>query len=511
MQKKIILTILCLSLFFGLAACGADSPVPPEIESTPAPTIREEIPEETTVPTEAPLSVTGIYHMDVQSDEEGAPIANRIELKHAGDSLFVFLTFFNEDGEWPLSAHNITARTDNGVVTAAYDYGYDQLELSCDGKTLDARHLWNGEIDSFTGHYQRLEISTEDDYPLPEFPEPVNDPNSPNGAIDKDLAAAAREYLGLPNDAVLTEEACANIPMLQVFDKKLVSLNGIEYFSNLQSIQVTSSYLRDISPLAKLDSITEISIGWSYIQTIPDLSNCKNLYHLDLTCNAITDISPVTRIPSLEWLELRGNYITSIAPIQDLQNLQSLSINDNPVLDWDCIKDNPALIRALDFDYDIALSVIARAEQILQETITEDMTDLEKEVAIYQKIHQIAESKSVNNRPERPYGYYVLMKGYGVCGDFSDAVSLLMNMAGLHCISCYSETHAWNMIELDGKWYELDCLWDIGNEPIYWTHFNISRKKMGQLTDHKTDTLRYPPTKHNMPKPEYLMLLAEFN
>lgn len=104
-----------------------------------------------------------------------------------------------------------------------------------------------------------------------------------------------------------------------------------------------------------------------------------------------------------------------------------------------------------------------------------------------------------SRRPQEPDGYEVLINGKGVCGDWSQAVSLLLNTAGLHVIGCGSDAHEWNMIEPDGRWHEFDCLWDDGCNPANWSYCNLSYFDMSKISNHKLFyPLRYPPADRSM-------------
>lgn len=67
---------------------------------------------------------------------------------------------------------------------------------------------------------------------------------------------------------------------------------------------------------------------------------------------------------------------------------------------------------------------------------------------------------------ENPYG--ALIGGKGICRGYTSTFQLLMDMAGIECISVsghsdngeeYGE-HAWNQVRLDGDWYIVDVTWD---------------------------------------------------
>ena len=56
--------------------------------------------------------------------------------------------------------------------------------------------------------------------------------------------------------------------------------------------------------------------------------------------------------------------------------------------------------------------------------------------------------------------YSALVKHTAVCEGYASAYKLLMNMAGIPAITVSNENHAWNMVNLDGKWYHVDVTFD---------------------------------------------------
>ena len=456
-----------------------------------------------------PADISGTYLMKVKNPKEGDPVYYRMEIYSKGEKLGVLFSFVYDDtADYIFKVYTLEAKSVSGSVTARYECEDGNIEISCDGKNANVIYI-GGQDSPLTGCYNRQDPENEE-YHEKAFPEPFNDPATPNGAVDAVLAKAAREQLGLAEDKALTKSDLAKVKILDISGDKPVSLSGIEYFTGLKTLNIDRSYIKDISLLANISSLEEISIRWSFIESIPDLSKCVNLTSLDLNSCAIKDITPVTKIRSLKNLNLNDNRITSIAPIKDMKTLEHLYIYNNPITDWETIADNQKLIAALDQDYEITCSVLERARSIVKETITDDMIELEKEIAIYTKIHEIAHSHN-EERPVMPDGYYILMKGWGVCGDWAQATALLMNLAGLECIEVGSDTHAWNVIRIDGKYYEIDCFWDDGYDPANWEFFNLSRARMDTYEEHQIsrsffEISPYPMAEHSMPKVQYLMI-----
>lgn len=158
--------------------------------------------------------------------------------------------------------------------------------------------------------------------------------------------------------------------------------------------------------------------------------------------------------------------------------------------------------------------ILARCREVLEEIVTEDMTDFEKELAVHDWIvrngsyDQTVYSNSAHSGRtgyRDPYG--ILVGGYGNCLGYSSTFQLLMDLCGVECVTVVGaaygsrEDHAWNMVRLDGEWYCVDVTWD---DPSSWedvpanmwdrTHhrfFNVTSDWMRE-TDHQWEYLYVP-------------------
>ena len=65
---------------------------------------------------------------------------------------------------------------------------------------------------------------------------------------------------------------------------------------------------------------------------------------------------------------------------------------------------------------------------------------------------------------DQTYGHYhadgVLCCGFGVCDSYAKAYYLLLKEAGIGVDRINNIDHAWNVVELGGEWYYVDCTWD---------------------------------------------------
>ncbi|MCI8827910.1 MAG: hypothetical protein HFE98_03575 [Ruminiclostridium sp.] len=120
------------------------------------------------------------------------------------------------------------------------------------------------------------------------------------------------------------------------------------------------------------------------------------------------------------------------------------------------------------------------ASAVLDEIITEDMSDYEKEKAVYewmtteltqdwgvlQVIPQTGEDS------DNPYG--VLKYHDAVCVGYATTFRLFMQMMDIECMVVHNpdKYHSWNLVKLDGNWYHVDTSSDQG-ETTY-ANFNMN-------------------------------------
>lgn len=113
-------------------------------------------------------------------------------------------------------------------------------------------------------------------------------------------------------------------------------------------------------------------------------------------------------------------------------------------------------------------------ESIVEETITENMTETEKLKALWDYLEEHTEydmdaleaAEKSNFRKVRGFddsfnAYGILVNKKGVCQSYALAYKLLCDAAGLECITLTGYLnrnlpHAWNAVRLDGTWYWVD-------------------------------------------------------
>lgn len=362
---------------------------------------------------------------------------------------------------------------------------------------------------------------------------------------DANLEKVVRDALNKPNGTIYKKDV-EKITSLEVDQKNITYLDGIENFINLEDFSAIKNDIKDITPLKKLTNLKWIYLDENKIDSVDPLADLVNLKGLSMKKNNLVDISGLKRLTELRTLYLDNNEINDINPLRNLYNLIALSVNENKInyieslgglqnledlsLSGNCISNIEVLtqlnslkyltlegnfignidclknvknLRAVDgfliSDLDKYFKLYYKAKEIIESSIKPNMSDLEKEKAIHDYV--ILNTRfdygnySKNAAPPDDYNAYgILINATGVCEGYAETTKLLLNMAGINCIVVSGqanngtwESHAWNIVQIDGKYYQLDTTWDdsVPDRAGYvsYNYFNISDDELSK--DHK--------------------------
>lgn len=119
------------------------------------------------------------------------------------------------------------------------------------------------------------------------------------------------------------------------------------------------------------------------------------------------------------------------------------------------------------------------AKAVLDEIITDGMSDYEKELAIYNwMVDNIGQGSGhtismpgQNSESYTPHD--VLLNHNAVCVGYATTFRLLANMEGMEVHIVHNDYHSWDMVKLDdGEWYQLDIYSDASGSK--YRNFNMT-------------------------------------
>lgn len=176
------------------------------------------------------------------------------------------------------------------------------------------------------------------------------------------------------------------------------------------------------------------------------------------------------------------------------------------------VYDTSAILAAWDQDDPSSLSeddraIYDAAQAVLEEVLHDGMSPFETEAALYDWVVQNIDygwkhADVLQETPREAYTPYGgLVDRMAVCLGYASSFQLLMEMAGMECITVVGASHAstgdhaWNMVRLDGEWYCVDATWDYAYRETMngceWRYFNVTSDYMAR-TNHQWDYANTP-------------------
>jgi internalin A len=140
---------------------------------------------------------------------------------------------------------------------------------------------------------------------------------------DSNLESAIRAAIGIPSENIRSTDL-AGLTQLAVINSRILSLEGIQYCTNLEVLDLRGDSIVDISLLSNLVHLTDLKVNYNSIKDISPLSNLVNLTDLSIDHNSISDISPLSKLVYLSKLAVGNNPIQDFSPLSNLVNLTIL-------------------------------------------------------------------------------------------------------------------------------------------------------------------------------------------
>ena len=154
---------------------------------------------------------------------------------------------------------------------------------------------------------------------------------------------------------------------------------------------------------------------------------------------------------------------------------------------------------AIGLEYCTAQDVAAmqvKLDQLVDQANTLCQTDLEKVFYVHEWLVQnIAyDREHLSDDVQDDHNLRgALLEGTAVCDGYAKTYALVLRKLGITGVLVTSKDigHAWNMVELDGNWYQVDCTWDDpvdGSDQLgYCMHKHLLCTTEGMNTNHNDD------------------------
>lgn len=283
---------------------------------------------------------------------------------------------------------------------------------------------------------------------------------------DPNLEKTIKELLS-KGDEELTFEDLQGVTSLLANEKGIITLDGIQNLTSLKWLYLHDNQITDLSPL----------------------SGMTGLMGLSLSDNQFTDISPLKGLTNLTILDLRNNALVNVSALKELKEIKTFYFENT--------KEKTVLGSEFFSKYDEAESI---AQSIVDTVIKPGMSEIDKELALHDYLVRYVRYDTENTKagtvpptyhPSHS-AYGVFVKKIAVCDGYARAMQVLLNKAGIECLKIDGMPvskdfgpigHSWNIVKIDGKYYQLDATWDdpvsLGELPgLQHKYFNLSDSQM---------------------------------
>ena len=185
----------------------------------------------------------------------------------------------------------------------------------------------NGSVkrDTWTSSFR--DIISVLDYPqLVGEPPVITQPDVlPGGQVhipDSNLRAAVAEALGKSANASITVEEMEELQRLEPRSRDIRDIAGLQFATNLTSIELTRTSVSDLSPVRGLINLEELVLTGNQVSDLSPLAGLINLELIKFSNNNVSDLSPVAALINLKSIKTWGNPVSNLSPMAGLTKLE---------------------------------------------------------------------------------------------------------------------------------------------------------------------------------------------
>lgn len=281
--------------------------------------------------------------------------------------------------------------------------------------------------------------------------------------------------------------------MLDISDDTVgdVDLSWLNYCTNLKYLYLYGDIIQYTDDILGFDNIDTILLTTRYGEDLMDLRNCGFINHCPtLKSLSISGLYDAEQLYGLNIkhlsLDVRETHTIDFKKLDFLEELTLyggaydiavyLSNDDIDYLESKGVKISFGTIDNVDIDQ--IREINDKLDEIIESLgLDENATDEEKvrAVLIYVLSNlQYDEYASECQRNGIRFDYDPFYKDgelYGalegktqICGNYAALTSALLHRLGVDIYFVSSDSHSWNLIEIDGKWYYFDSTWLDGDK-----------------------------------------------
>ena len=142
-------------------------------------------------------------------------------------------------------------------------------------------------------------------------------------------------FIDYQGEDYITKNTISNITSLDLSNKDISSLDGIEIFENLSDLKLSNNKIKDVTPITKLKSLFLLDLSNNDITDISPLGDMKTKYLniINLSNNKIKDVSALGNIKSEYGLDIDISKNPNVIGYEKLNNIYGLNISNCYVTD----------------------------------------------------------------------------------------------------------------------------------------------------------------------------------
>lgn len=285
--------------------------------------------------------------------------------------------------------------------------------------------------------------------------------------LDKDISSHNddiiqefnNEGILVANNITSSIESKYHFEQNNLYDNKgnVISLNGVDKPIGFVRCNINDDILKNIqlsSSQTKQLCLDMSSINDAFIDYLPSTIEELSLNN----CNYITNLRDLPiRCPNITGLSLNAMAaLSDFSFIYQLPNLKEIYISDSAYITENLLNyliDNNITTNITKQDVINSQKV----DEIINDIITPNMNDKDKIQAICLYVlnnveYDITQTLESNQTPLT----CVLEDGKGVCASYAYLTNTLLNKAGIKSFEITNDSHGWNVVKLDNKYYYID-------------------------------------------------------
>lgn len=160
--------------------------------------------------------------------------------------------------------------------------------------------------------------------------------------VDPVLEQMVRGSMGRPEGNITAAEAEAVTELNLSFELRrylpdavqIQDIGGLEYFKNLEHLDLSFHAISDISPLSGLTKLVSLSLSGNPVADVTPIGGLTGLKALSLSGCAAEDYRVLSNLTGLELLALDNSTIADVSPLSTLTGLRVLYLAGSPASDY---------------------------------------------------------------------------------------------------------------------------------------------------------------------------------